>query len=211
MSISTIDVPGRLVLDGVRWDTYERLVDDFQDQHVRLAYDRGRLEIMSPTSRHDWIKRLLARFVDGISRTFKIPIRSLGSATLRRADLDRGIEADEWFYVASEAAVRGVDDIDMDQHPPPDVGIEVDVTSTIDDRLPIYWALGIAEIWVWRHSAIRFLLRHESGEYVDSETSRAFPFLTSAVVMQFLDRRGEMEETALVEAFLEHLRNSTKQ
>jgi hypothetical protein len=81
MSLATAEVPGRVVLNGVRWDTYERLLKDFEDHHIRLTNDRGRLEIISPTKRHERFKRLMAKFVDGISRAFMIPVYSLGSAT----------------------------------------------------------------------------------------------------------------------------------
>ena len=51
MSIAiTIEVLGRVVINGVAWETYERLLEDLEHHHVRLTYDRGRLEIMSPTT-----------------------------------------------------------------------------------------------------------------------------------------------------------------
>jgi Uma2 family endonuclease len=142
MSVLAVEVPGRVVMHGVSWAAYEQLLQALEQQHVRVAYDRGRPEIMSPAHLRERIKRLLGLLVNAISREFGIPIHGFGSATFRREGLERGIEADEWLYVANEAAVRGKDDVDLDVDPPPDLAIEVDVTSTIDDRLPIYWALA---------------------------------------------------------------------
>lgn len=207
MSIATEGIPGRVVVNGVAWDTYERLLEDFEQQHIRLSYDRGRLEIMSPTKRHERFKRLIAKLVDGISRGFSIPVYSLGSATLKQVEMAKGIEADDWFYVQSEPLVRGKDEIDLDEDPPPDLGIEIDVTSSVDDRLPIYWKLAVPEIWVWREGVVRFLHRRPRGKYAESKKSQAFPFLTSAVLTRFLNQRNEMDETALVDALIEYLKS----
>jgi Uma2 family endonuclease len=210
MSSVSTEIPGRVVVDGVRWDTYERLLEDFEHQHVRLAYDRGRLEIMSPTIRHERFKRLIAKFVDGISRAFDMPVYSVGSATLKESELARGVEADDWFYVQSEPLVRGKDEIDYEQDPPPDLGVEIDVTSSVEDRLPIYWKLRVPEIWVWRAGTVRFLHRRPRGKYAEARKSRAFPFLSSSILSKYLDMRGQMDETSLVDALVEHLKSQTR-
>jgi Uma2 family endonuclease len=206
---SPVEVPGRVVMHGVSWAAYERLLDVLEQQHVRVTYEQGRLEIVSPTRLHERIKRLLSLLVSAISREFNIPIHGFGSATFKREGLERGIEADEWLYVENEAAVRGKDDVDLDVDPPPDLAIEVDVTSTINSRLPIYWALAIAEIWVWRDGVIRFLHRRPKGKYVEIKKSQAFPFLTSSVLTQFLNRRHQMDEIALVDALIKYLKSQT--
>jgi Uma2 family endonuclease len=210
MTTATTEIPGRVVINDVRWDTYERLLEDFEHHHIRLTYDRGKLEIMSPTKRHERFKRLMAKFVDGISRGFQMPVYSLGSATLKEVELARGIEADDWFYIQSEPLVRGKDEIDLEHDPPPDLGIEIDITSTVDDRLPVYWELGVPEIWVWRADAVRFLHRRPRGKYVEARKSKAFPFLTPAILMRFLEQRNEMDETSLVDALVEYLKSQTR-
>lgn len=208
MSVADAESTGRVVMYGVSWTAYEQLLDLLQEQHVRVAYDRGRLEIMSPTSRHERLKSLLARCVAGISSEFAIPILSVGSATFRREGISRGVEADEWFYVASEPAVRGKDDIDLEIDPPPDLAIEVDITSTVDARLPIYWALQVTEMWVWRAGVMRFLLRNgdEANRYDESPTSLAFPFLKSSLFTQILQERHRTDDTTFVARFVETLR-----
>ena len=205
MSVATAEVPGRVVMHGVSWASYEQLLDALQEQQVRVSYDRGRLEIMSPSRLHERIKHLLVLLVAAISRDFGIPVHGFGSATFRRAGLARGVEADEWYYIAAEAAVRGKDDIDLDVDPPPDLAIEIDITSTIDARLPIYSALEVHEIWVWRAGIVRFLLRGADGDYTEAETSGAFPFLKSAALTQFLGQRHTTDETTFIEQFVESL------
>ena len=45
--MSTVPVPrgGKLLLSGVPWNTYERVLSIFDDRHLRITYDRGELEI----------------------------------------------------------------------------------------------------------------------------------------------------------------------
>jgi Uma2 family endonuclease len=208
MSVADPEAPGRVVMHGVSWTAYVQLSEALEQQHVRVAYDRGRLEIMSPTRLHERIKRLLGLLVTAISREFGIPIHGFGSATFRRRALERGIEADEWLYVSNEAIVRGRDDVDLEVDPPPDLAIEVDVTSTVDDRLPIYWALAIAEIWVWRDGIIRFLVHNQGGGYEESDASLAFPFLRTSHLGEFFSERQMTDEVTFVDQFVQRLHKS---
>jgi len=54
-----------LVIYDVPWDEYERLLDELSDRpHLRVSYDCGRLEIMSPLPEHEEY----ARFIDDLVR-----------------------------------------------------------------------------------------------------------------------------------------------
>lgn len=54
-------------------------------------------------------------------------IRSLGSRTWNREDLARGLEPDQCYYIQNEVLVRKVEQIDLNQFPPPDLAIEIDI------------------------------------------------------------------------------------
>jgi len=113
------------------------------------------------------------------------------------------LQPDEAYYVANEPEVRGKDTYTPDVDPPPDLAVEVDVTSNSLGRLPIYAAIGVPEIW--RHDAdqLRFHALTPDGEYREIERSLAFPFVSPADVQRCLDRRTEMGENAIVRLFVE--------
>ena len=101
----------RLVLDGVSWSTYEALLADLEHGGVRLTYDHGRLEIVSPSRQHERFKRLIGRMVEAVTEELQIPIMSTSSWTLKSELKRRGLEADESYYVANEPKVRGREDL----------------------------------------------------------------------------------------------------
>ena len=118
----------KIALYDVSWETYERLVSDMSDRSSpRLTYDRGRLEIMSPTEEHEELNRSLAAVVEAVAEELEIDIRSLGSTTFRRQDLERGFEADSCFYVQSLSKLESTRKVDLELDPPPDLVIEIDV------------------------------------------------------------------------------------
>src|SRR5262249_51158211 len=81
----------RVILDGVCWHTYECLLADFADSHaVRVAYDRGVLEIMAPSYAHEELNHLIARVVEIIALEMDMDFINAGSTTFKREDLERG-------------------------------------------------------------------------------------------------------------------------
>ncbi len=198
---------GLVVLEGIRWDTYLRILDDTGNGRRHLiTYDRGRLEIMSPLVRHEIVKKVLARLVEMWAFLRQVRIKSCGSSTWKRADLEMGLEPEECYYVALEHRVRGKMELDLAVDPPPDLAIEVDVTHSSSVKLGVYGALGVPE--VWRHDGDRLwiLVRDASGAYAPAEAGRAFPELSATVLNGFLERLPAQEEHDLVNAFAEWAR-----
>ncbi len=194
------------VLQGIHWDTYQRLIKDLESQPgTRLTYDHGTLEITMPLPPHERFKKLLGRFVEVMTEELEIEVRSLGSTTWSRRDLQKGLEPDECYYVQNELAVRGKDSIDLELDPPPDLAIEIDNTSSSLNRLEIYAALGIPEIW--RFDGLAYskgdrqtftILRLVDGKYQSCEASIALPLFTNVVLMDFLNLSSTMGETSLI-------------
>jgi Uma2 family endonuclease len=201
MSAATATRDQRFVLDGISWETYEALLADIGDRPVRLAYSRGRLEIMSPSMDHKWLKRLIGRLIEVLTMELGIPIKSCGSTTLKRRLLACGLEPDERYYIASEERVRGRKKIDPKSVPPPDLAIEIDITSSALNRLGIYASLRIPEIWHFKDEKLESLQLRRDGKYVPRHRSRAFPQIALSDIARFLARRGEMDETSLVLSF----------
>ena len=113
----SIEGEHRVVLRGVGWEGYQALLKMVGDQPVRLTYDRGDVELMSPLLRHERKKSLLGRFVRILARELNVPVMPAGSTTWDRKDLDRGLEADESFYLGELERINDPDDIDLDSGP----------------------------------------------------------------------------------------------
>jgi Uma2 family endonuclease len=153
----------RVVLHNLSWQTYERLLKELAGcSSLRLTYHRGTLEIMSPSGEHEELNRSLAYLIEALVTELDLESRSLGSATFRREDLDRGFEADSCFYKQNASRVAGKRKIDLATDPPPDLVIEVELTSSALDKLDIYANLQVPEVWRCRADAVR-ILRLVSG------------------------------------------------
>src|SRR5262249_51952791 len=131
-----ISIPSeqRFVLYDVDWEFYEHLLEQLDNRHVFVTYDRGALELMSPSRKHDTSGRLLFVIVHVIAEELNLPIASCGSTTFKRKRLKRGLEPDECFYIENELRVRGMREIDLSKDPPPDLAIEVEITHRVLDR-----------------------------------------------------------------------------
>ena len=203
--MATVGTPvsRRLVLHGIDWRTYSRLLRVFAERpSVRLAYDRGDLEIMSPLHQHESDADLLGRFVIVLTEELGLPVKAGRSTTFRRRRRRRGIEPDNSWWIANEPRVRGRRQIDLRTDPPPDLAVEVDVTSSSLNRLGIYAALGVPEVWRWDDPVLTFNVLGPNGRYAEAAHSLLFPFLTSADLLPFLALRGpQLDENAIVRQF----------
>ncbi len=187
-----------VVLSGIDWRTYTRLLWTFAERpSVRLTFDRGELEIMSPLFEHDRPTALLARFVLVLTEELGLPLASGGSTTLRRRRKQRGLEPDKCFWIHNEPRVRANRRIDLRVDPPPDLAIEVDVTRSSLNRMGIYAALGVPEVWRLDAPALTFQILGADGKYAESPTSRAFPTVTPADLSRFLALLGQIDENAI--------------
>src|SRR5437588_11765498 len=137
----------RLVLGDVSWRSYERLLRVFDDRHLRITYDRGALEIMTLSPEHERFKCLLSYLVLVLVEELGWNMASFGSMTFKRKKRGRGLEPDECYWIQNEPLVRGKDKIDLRRDPPPDLVIEIDWTHSSLNRLGIFAALGVPEIW----------------------------------------------------------------
>lgn len=189
-----------VVLNDVAWPTYEALREAERNRHIRMTFDHGTLLLMSPSRLHERIGDLLAQMVHAWTEIKEIPRLSGGSTTMKSRFLGRGLEPDKSFYIQNESVVRNSDEYDADEDPPPDLAIEVDVTSLSAVRLPIYAAFGVPEIWRWIDGEIQ-VYRLERHNYVRKDESDCLPGFPLDKATEFLDRRREMDETALLREF----------
>jgi Uma2 family endonuclease len=198
----------RIVLHDVSWRTYQQLLANYRDSSVpRFTYDRGVLEIMSPSEPHEELNRIVALMIEVIAEELDIDVKDLGSTTFDREDLQRGFEPDSCFYVKNEGRIRGKEELDLTVDPPPDLVIEIDITNSSLDKLPIYCRVGVPE--VWRYDGNQATIFHLiEGNYVRRDESFAFPFLTSIVIAGFVQRGKSERRTAWLRELRSWIRNT---
>jgi Uma2 family endonuclease len=208
MSILIPQAENRVVLSDISWVTFEALLADANHRGSRFVYDRGDLEIMSPSFEHERIKRLIGRLLETFSEQLGIPIQSAGSTTLKDELKQRGLEPDECYYIANEPAVRGLDEIDIGVNPPPDLAIEIDITSSSMDQLGIYAALGVPEVWMCDGKNLKIYQLQNNGAYAIQDRSPTFPSLPPETILDFLARRKSTDETSWIKSFRDWVRKS---
>lgn len=206
MTAALIQSPDRVVLQNISWQSYQSLVRDFAQQPaIRLTYDHGALEIRMPLAPHETYKKLIGRLIEAATEELDLEIRSLGSLTCAREDLESGLEPDQCYYIQHESQVRGLNQIDLTQSPPPDLAVEIDITSSSLNRFAIYQSLGVPEIWRYDGSQLE-IYRLNAGVYTCQLNSQALPLLTATDISQFLDASRTMGENALVKQFRQWIR-----
>lgn len=130
---------------------------------------------------------------------------NLGSTTFKREDFKRGFEPDSCFYIQNAERIRGKDEIDLHIDPPPDLVIEIDITSGSIHKLPIYAALGIPE--VWRYTGKRLIiLKLDAEGYVEVEESLTLPGLTGAIIVRFIEDSQTLKRPAWMKSIREWAR-----
>lgn len=197
---------GRVLLRDVPWETYERLARDLEGQRIYLTYDRGDLEIMSPSPQHERIGKFLSRMVEAYTLELRIPIVGLGNATWKKPQQLRGLEADECYYIANAEIVKSKEDFDLTIDPPPDLAIEVDVTSASIEKQSIYATIGVPELWRYENESLVYLRLTNRGTYEAIEKSVHLPNLARQVVQDFCRRRTTADDTTLLAEFVDWVR-----
>ncbi|MEH2204310.1 MAG: Uma2 family endonuclease [Nostoc sp.] len=167
----------RVMLYDISWEQFENLLKDLGEHRAaRLAYDRTTLEIMTPLPEHEHYKEVISDLVKEIADVLDLDYESYGSTTWKRESRMAGLESDNCFYFQNEATVRGRLDLDLRQDPPPDLALEIDVTSKSLNRFPIYARLGVPELWCYDSGELK-IYHLQDGEYIESENSLIFPTL----------------------------------
>lgn len=160
-----------VVLHNISWNSYKQISDTLQDETpAHFTFDRGKLEIMVLSLKHENLKKILAMLFERLSETLDLEIFAGGSTTFQREDLERGFEPDECYYVQNADLMRGKDNVNLAFDPPPDLTIEVDVKHSSLNRMSIFSAIGIPEVWRFDGEKLTIYLL-KNNRYHESETS----------------------------------------
>ena len=183
----------RVLLRGVSWETYSRLAAERQESSgTRLCYDLGTLEILSPSFKHENLKETITRVFQLIADEMTITFQGVGSTTFRREDLGKGFEPDACFYIRHAQDVRGKEEIDLNIDPPPDLVIEIDIAKSSLNKLALYAAAGVPEVWRYSGSLLKIL--HLKGQgYVEEAQSLSLPHITSTTLTDLVESSHETD------------------
>lgn len=194
-----------LRLAGVSWDEYEELLSELGDHAgLRVSYDEGRLQIVSPSAPHEFYKDSIFSLARLLAEVTNTPMETRGSTTYRSRRKAKGAEPDTSFYVQHAAQMIGNRRMDLEVDPPPDVVLEIDLSSVSVSKFPIYAALGVPEIWLYDGQQARFYQLTEQS-YQEMPHSLAFPILTSTVLTDFLAQSKTSGQSAALAAFRQWL------
>jgi Uma2 family endonuclease len=197
-----------LVLEGVSWTFYTRTLEELgrTGQRVRITYDEGRMELMSPiTDRHDFIKKSIARLMEIYSTQRNIRVNGYGSVTTRHRRLRKGVESDECYYVHTPRPKLRNKPLEIPDVPPPNLAIEVDIASGSVEREPIYAAIGVRELWRFENERVVAMHLTKKGVYKSAESSLAFPKLPMREFNRFLALALRSDQHDAINAFIEWL------
>ncbi len=175
IQLRQIDVPPgqKLLLHDVSWAEFEAILEELgEHRSTRIAYNNGLLEIMAPLPEHEADKEIIGDLLKAFLEELDIEFCTLGSTTFKNREMLKGIEPDQCFYIQNESAIRGKKRLDLAVDPPPDLALEVDITSRTHPET--YAALGVPELWRRIGSKIRVYVL-QGDRYVEVDESHSFP------------------------------------
>ncbi|MCC3413437.1 MULTISPECIES: Uma2 family endonuclease [unclassified Microcoleus] len=175
----------RVVFRDITWEGYQQLLQILGDKRAAtLTFDRGTLEITMPLEEHEFSARLIEFLIRILVRELGLKIKTMGSTTLDRSDLERGAEPDNAYYIQNQPLVAGRT-VDLATDPPPDLVVEIDITHTDINKPALYASMGVPELWRYDGREWR-IYKLENDEYLEVSVSPTFPILPKSKLYEFL-------------------------
>lgn len=200
--------PGQqLLVEDVNWQQFESILAELGERRAsRLSYSNGRLEIMVPLPEHEKAKEIIGDMVKILLETRQIAFESLGSTTLKNERMSQAVEPDTCFYIQNQAAVIGKNRLDMSVDPPPDLAIEIDLTSRT--QLDNYQILGVPELWRYARRGLQINVL-QAEQYIESDVSPTFPNIPIVeLVNQYTQQSQVAGRTHAIQAFKKWVREN---
>ncbi|MEB3163656.1 MAG: Uma2 family endonuclease [Prochlorothrix sp.] len=198
----TLSPGAYLRLDAIDWIQFEQILADLGEHRAsRLAYAHPTLEIRMPLPEHERIKALISHLIVILLEHLNLPWVSLGSTTFKNPAMAAGIEPDDCFYIRQVEAIRGKNRLDLAFDPPPDLVLEVDLTSPTS--LSAYQRLGVPEIWRYARGKLEILVLSPDG-YQSQVMSPTFPQLPLLEQINGLLEQGDRLLTSEARQAFQH-------
>nr|WP_110986603.1 Uma2 family endonuclease [Acaryochloris thomasi] len=202
LQVRQIHVPPgqRVLLENVGWPEFEDILQELgEHRSARIAYKNGILEIMTPLPEHETSKENIGDLIKVLLEELDIDYLPMGSTTFKNSAMLQGIEPDQCFYIQNEAAVRGKDRLDLSSDPPPDLALEIDVTSRTHPKT--YAVLQVPELWRFEHGKLQINVLKE-GQYITVSESPTFPGLTlNEIIPRYAAQMKQVGRRAAIKAF----------
>ena len=199
----------RVALDNISWQNYEQILNALgENRAARVHYYQGILEIMTPLEAHESSSENIGILIHILTEELNLNIKSLASTTLKIPDKNTGAEPDKCYYKKKEPAVRGKT-VNLNQDPPPDLVLEVDITHTDINKKQLYQDIQVPEFWRYNGKILTIYVL-ETGEYKESENSLTFPILTKAIIYEFISQCRNNGETQAKRKFRTQIRQLLK-
>ncbi|WNZ26841.1 Uma2 family endonuclease [Leptolyngbya sp. NK1-12] len=211
LELSRLSIPPgqRVLLHDVSWQEFELILQELGEHRAaRIAYDDGILEIMTPLPEHEDDKEIIGDLIKALLEELDVEFRSLGSTTYKNQAMLKGIEPDQCFYIQNESVIRGKKRLDLTVDPPPDLALEIDITSRTHPS--IYQALGVPELWRFDRGKLQINVLQQ-GKYVEVENSPTFPVMPlKEAILRYLEQSRTAGRNATMKAFRQWVRERTK-
>ncbi len=200
--------PGQqLLLKELNWHKFEAILSELGESRAsRLSYSNGVLEIMVPLPEHEKDKEIIGEMVKIILDAQEINFEPLGSTTFKNELMNQAVEPDACFYIKNYQAVIGKNRLNLEIDPPPDLLIEIDITSRT--RLDNYRLLGVPELWRYTQSGLEINLLQEE-EYIKSLTSPNFPNIPIVeLINKYVEQSQQLGRSEAIRSFKNWLREN---
>lgn len=207
LQLKQIGVPPgqRVLFNDVDWQAFEQILDELGEHRAtRIAYDNGTLEIMAPLPEHEASKEIIGDLLKALLEELEIEFLTLGSTTFKNRAMLQGIEPDQCFHIQNEAKVRGKNRLDLTIDPPPDLALEIDVTSRTHPE--IYRTLGVPELWKFEKDKLQINLLQGGNYKVAERSSIVLNLPLGEVIPQYAEQSRTLGRNATLKAFRQWVR-----
>jgi len=172
-----------VLLNQADWSDYERLLEIRGESAIpRLTFIDGVLELMTPSWYHESDKKTLARLIETWALEMDVALGGAGSWTIKSTLAKRGAEPDECYLLEP-----------IEKEPSrPDIAIEVVRTSGRLNKLEVYRALEVPEVWFWQQGQLQFY-GLEGDQYQRLERSGMLPQLDPALIESCMNAPTQTE------------------
>ena len=191
--------PGSVVtIPNVSWQEFELILHELGEHRAaRIAYSQNTLEIMVPLPEHERPKDIISDIIKILLKRVGRRYEPFGSTTFKREGI-AGVEPDACFYIQNYQRMVGRRRLQPDD-PPPDLAIEIDVTSRT--TLDAYKDISFPEVWIYESGKLSFYLLR-NGEYIESNTSPIFPQLPlTRLISTTVERAWQVGSVQALEEF----------
>ncbi len=165
---------GEVIVRHQTWADYEELLLRRQDKAaVKVRYDARTQEIriMAPRPEHGNFSDVLGDLVKSLLRHTGQEWQSFDPITLKRLG-EAGLEPDKCFYIKNRETILGKKRIELPADPPPDLVLEIDITSSSHPEE--YEPFRVPELWIYREDALCVFV-FDGEHYRESSDSPIFP------------------------------------